>query len=371
MRLDSNKIDFLFRRTLRLAEGGWGDTHPNPMVGALVVEDGEVIAEGYHKRVGGPHAEVEALQNLGRSPRSGAALFISLEPCSSHGRTPPCTQAILKSGIKQVYVACIDPNPKHSGDGISRLREAGIKVEVAGPEIRSLAERLNFIFIHNMRTGSPLIALKIAESANGMIAESHGRPSKVTEKEALFDVMNWRRLFPAICVGSGTILSDNPALTVRLKEVTTCPIRLIFDSSLSTLDSSVSIRKLFKDDYFNYTYILTTEKGMKNLASVARAKKIGINLIVMKSDGDELVSLSGLRKVLQDLGLNSLYCEGGAKLGKALLAAGEINYLFRYRSPHEFNGPDALPSPLVKNLALRDPIEKKIGPDILIHGFVQ
>lgn len=340
------------------------------MVGALVVENGEVVGEGFHREAGAPHAEVEALRSIGRLPLPGASLFISLEPCSSYGRTPPCTEAIVRSGIKRVFVASIDPNPKHSGEGISKLRKAGVEVEIAGSEIQSLAERLNFIFIHNMLSGSPLIALKIAESANGMIAEKRGTFTRVTQEEALGDVMNWRALFPGICVGCGTILSDDPALTVRLPGKTSCPIRLILDSSLSSLETTVSNRKLFEDEFSSRTYVLTTKKGLKKSDRVARATKLGINLIELESNDEGNVSLTGLPKGLKELGLNSLYCEGGARLGKALLEAGEVDYLFRYRSTKEFRGPDALPSPLPRELSLRSSIEKKLGPDELIHGFL-
>ena len=129
---------------------------------------------------------------------------------------PPCTDAILHSGIQTVYVAGLDPNPRHAGNGIEILREKGLNVELASPDIQERAGRLNFIFNHNMQTGRPMIALKLAESANGKLADEAGRPSRVTESEARADMMHWRRLFPAICVGSGTVLADNPSLTARL-----------------------------------------------------------------------------------------------------------------------------------------------------------
>ena len=213
------------------------------MVGALVVERGEVVAEGYHHACGEPHAEIEALASLGRKPDPDAAMFVSLEPCSTHGKTPPCTGAILESGIKKVFVACADPNPNHSGTGLDLLRNSGLEVELGDERVQAQAERLNFIFNHNMKTGSPLIALKLAESANGMVAECMGQPSLVTGKEAREDVMLWRRLFPSICVGSGTVLADDPSLTARLPDKTWCPFRILVDSSLSTLGDEVAPAK--------------------------------------------------------------------------------------------------------------------------------
>ena len=190
----------LYGRVLELARKGWGSTHPKPMVGALIVEKVEVVAQGFHQKSGGPHAEVEALNSLGRQPSPDASIIISLEPCSTHGKTPPCTDAILHSGIQTVYVAALDPNPRHAGNGIEILREKGLNVELASPDVQERAGRLNFIFNHNMQTGRPMIALKLAESANGKLADEAGRPSRVTESEARADMMHWRRLFPAICV---------------------------------------------------------------------------------------------------------------------------------------------------------------------------
>ena len=192
------------------------------MVGAIIVESGEVVADGYHKRAGSAHAEVEAFSKLGRRPMYGASMYVSLEPCSTHGRTPPCVDAIVQSGIKNVFIACLDPNPEHAGKGIEIMKKAGLSVHLGSKEIQAQATRLNFIFTHNMLTGRPLIALKMAETQNGMIAEIRGMPSRITEDEARANMMNWRRFFPAICVGAGTVLSDNPSLTARLSNEIWC-----------------------------------------------------------------------------------------------------------------------------------------------------
>ena len=202
--MEESEKKFFFDRTLELANLGWGNTHPNPMVGAVIVEEGEIAAEGYHQLAGSPHAEVEAIRCLGRIPKKGASIFVSLEPCSTTGRTPPCVHAILEAGIKKVYIGATDPNPYHSGRGIEILRESGVYVEMACEEFQSRATRLNFIFNHNITTGTPLIALKLAESSNGMLAEVSGQPSRITENLARSNMMKWRRLFPAICVGAGT-----------------------------------------------------------------------------------------------------------------------------------------------------------------------
>ena len=370
MNLNDKQKERFFGRVLELAQKGWGSTHPNPMVGALVVERGEIVSEGYHHACGQPHAEVEALASLGRKATPDAAMFISLEPCSTHGKTPPCTGAILESGIKKVFVATTDPNPKHAGRGLALLTNAGVAVELATEPIQARAERLNFIFNHNMRTGDPLIALKLAQSANGMVAERSGYPSSVTGEEARQDVMRWRRHFPAICAGAGTVLADDPSLTSRLPSETWCPMRIIVDSSLSTLGDQVVPRKVYVDEFSDRSIVLTTSKGMGNIHRVARAKDLGVRLVeVEESDGGG-VDPSSLRSVLSELSLNALYCEGGPTFARSLLGSGQVDYLFHYRSPKHFEGEDALPGPGLDAYPVRDPIEEEFGDDKLIHGFL-
>jgi len=368
--LDDDPKEKLFARVLKLAQEGWGRTYPNPMVGALIVERGEVVAEGYHHACGEPHAEIEALASLGRKPDPDAAMFVSLEPCSTQGKTPPCTGAILESGIKKVFVATTDPNPEHAGRGLDLLRNAGVEVELADEPIQARAERLNFIFNHNMRTGDPLIALKLAETANGMVAERSGQPSSVTGKEARRDVMRWRRLFPAICVGSGTALADDPSLTSRLPNETWCPVRILVDSSLSTLAEGVSTRKIHVDEFSDRTVVLTTAKGTGNAERLGRAKEIGVRLIEVEESKSGGVDPSCLRSVLSELNLHAVYCEGGPTLARALLESGQIDYLFRYRSPKLFEGGDALPGPGLDGYPVREPIEEMLGEDRLTHGFL-
>lgn len=368
--MDELNKEALFRRTLELARKGWGNTHPNPMVGAVIVEGGEVTAQGYHRLAGTAHAEIDVLKDLGRSPRPGASMFVSLEPCSTSGRTPPCVDAIISSGIKKVFVATKDPNPKHAGRGVELLRAAGIKVELAGQILQMEATRLNFIFNHNMDKGRPLLALKLAETSNRMLAGAAGKPSRITEDEARTDMMNWRRLFPAIAVGSGTVLADNPSLTARLSEKIFCPARLVIDSSLSTLEESLPIRKLYSDEFAPQTKILTTSKGLENTPAVDFAKRLDITLIEVEGNERGQMKISQISQILQELELNALYCEGGAHLAQSLLEGGLVNYLFRYRSPKVFTGSDALPSPNLDSFSVREPITYQLGVDQLIHGFL-
>ena len=359
-----------FQTTLDLASKGWGTTHPNPMVGALIVRDQEILARGYHEKAGGAHAEVAALEQLDGVSAKGADMFVSLEPCSTTGRTPPCTQAILDAGIRKVFIGTTDPNPAHAGKGLDLLREAGVDVELAEPDIRMQADRLNFIFNHNQNTDCPLIALKLAESANGMVSASRGKPTRVTEEDARNDVMRWRRLFPAICVGSGTVLADDPSLTARLPEETFCPVRLVFDSTLSTLADTIPDRKIYSDEFSSRTHILTTSQGMNHADSVDRARNLGVSIREMPTDKNGHIELSSIHSVLREVDVNSLYCEGGPTLAQSFLDLGLVDYLFRYRSPKIFDGPDAMPAPDLDSLTIHDSLTQSLGEDHLEHGFL-
>ncbi len=360
----------LVGRTIELARNGWGKTHPNPMVGALIVEDGEVVAEGWHERAGGLHAEIVALKNLGRQPHEGAELYVSLEPCSSTGRTPPCTVAILEAGIRKVVVGAIDPDPRHSGKGLEWLRKKGIEVLVVPPEWEELSNRLNFIFNHFVVGGHPLVALKMATSANGMVAERAGFPSRVTGEDARADVMRWRSLFPSICVGSGTVIADDPSLTARLPDQEWCPVRIVVDSSLDSLSASFAPRRVYTDEYSDRTVVLTNQRGMNNSEGLSIAENLGIRVMELPGGQDGRVRPSSIRQAVADLGLCATYCEGGPALARSMLDEGEVDYLFSYVSPKVFNSSEALHGPDLSKLSLHKPIEVGLGEDLLRHGYL-
>ncbi len=217
-------------RALELARRAWGDTHPNPMVGAVLEEGGCVVAEGWHARAGEAHAEVAALRALGRAPAPGAVLHVTLEPCSTHGRTPPCVDAVLRAGIRRVVIGTLDPNPAHAGRGVDLLRAAGAEVRVAEGAAEAACRRLNVLFNHWITRRRALVCLKVGRDAAGRTTPLPGA-RWITGEAARADVMRWRRLFPAIAVGAGTALADNPRLTARLPEGETCPWRLVIDPS--------------------------------------------------------------------------------------------------------------------------------------------
>src|SRR5258708_27838432 len=209
-----NEHDEVFiRRALTWAKRAWGATHPNTMVGAIIVEDGQVVSEGFHAEDGGPHAERNVLSALGRVPKPGATLYVTLEPCSTQGRTVSCCDAIKAAGIRRVVVGATDPNPEHSGRGFDLLREAGI--EVVTGVLEDECTDLNLIFNHWIKTGTPLLAAKSAVTLDGKNATRSGESKWITGDLSRADVMRWRRLFPAIAVGAGTLANDNPRLTSR------------------------------------------------------------------------------------------------------------------------------------------------------------
>ena len=219
--------EVFMRRALELANGVWGNTHPNPMVGAVIVEDGHIVAEGATAHDGGPHAERLALLARGKAPRPGATMYTTLEPCCTHGRTGACTEAIIAAGIKRVVVGATDPFPAHQGKGYELLRAAGIEV-ITGVLERECND-LNLIFNHWVQRGT-MLAAKSAVTLDGKIACRTGESRWITNEAARADVHRWRRLFPAIAVGAMTVLKDNPRLTARIEgQPEWSPLRFVFE----------------------------------------------------------------------------------------------------------------------------------------------
>ncbi|TVR46388.1 MAG: bifunctional diaminohydroxyphosphoribosylaminopyrimidine deaminase/5-amino-6-(5-phosphoribosylamino)uracil reductase RibD [Puniceicoccaceae bacterium] len=371
MKTESDREAWM-RRALAAARRGWGETHPNPMVGALIVEGGEVVAEGWHRRAGEAHAEVEALRALGRDPAPDAVLVVTLEPCSTTGRTPPCTEAILRSGIRRVVVGAIDPNPAHAGRGLEVLRQAGLTVES-----RILADDcsdLNLLFNHWMEQGGPLLAAKCALTLDGRIATRTGASRWITGPEARADVMRWRRLFPAIAVGAGTVLADDPRLTSRIEEeAVTCPRRIIFDGLLRVAMAK-ELPGVFTDEFRDRTVVVTTEQAGTGYAR--RLEREGVEVWVLPAQGRR-VDLGAFRERCREEGILGVYFEGGADLMSELLRRRQLDYLFCYRAPVLLADEKARAAfrglrtdRLEQALRLEEVRHATFGPDQLIRGRV-
>lgn len=346
-------------RALELARQGWGDTHPNPMVGAVLTEGGAIVAEGFHARAGEPHAEVMALRALGRRPAADATLHVTLEPCSTHGRTPPCVDAILAAGLRRVVVGTVDPNPLHAGRGLDRLRAAGIDVRLAVGPVERACRRLNFLFNHWVARRRTLLALKVARDATGRTAPRAGE-RWITGETARADVMRWRRLFPAIAVGAGTALADNPRLTSRLPGGDFAPWRLLLDRSGRTAGQGQL--NLFSDPHRARTVVAVDPRraGPERLAWFK-----GQGLAVWEIADDAF-----LARVLDratEAGWLGLMVEPGPSLGQALLAAGLVDHGLVYTAPAGRADP-AAPAWLAGELPLVDADRIALGEDRLDEG---
>ncbi|HTB81620.1 MAG TPA: bifunctional diaminohydroxyphosphoribosylaminopyrimidine deaminase/5-amino-6-(5-phosphoribosylamino)uracil reductase RibD [Opitutaceae bacterium] len=363
--------EFFMRRVLELARRGWGDTHPNPMVGALVVENGEIVAEGFHARDGAPHAERMALQALGRKPKPGATLYVTLEPCSTPGRTGACTEAITAAGLKRVVAGATDPNPAHAGRGFDLLRAAGIEVTTGVLE-RDCVD-VNLIFNHWITRGLPFFAAKSAVTLDGRIACRTGESKWITGEAARADVMRWRRLFPAIAVGAGTILKDDPRLTARQGGEEWCPVRFVFDGLLRTV-ADRGLPQVYRDEFRERTIVVTTPHG--GMGYVRKLRESGVQVWIMPTPTPR-VGLADFRKKCAEERITGVFFEGGAQLVSEFLQARELDYLFVYRSPVLFADDKAkgmfsgLRTEKIENaVRLVDVRHESFGDDILMRGRV-
>lgn len=282
---------------LRLARLGEGLTRPNPPVGAVVVRHGRLIGRGWHRKAGGPHAEVYALRQAGRHAR-GATLYVTLEPCSTRGRTPPCTDAIRKAGIKRVVAAITDPNPRHAGKGFKLLREAGLEV-VSGIGSEDARELLS-PFAVSMLCRRPYITMKLAESLDGRIADSIGRSKWITGPAARAAVQGFRRRVDAVLVGAGTVLADNPSLLPRPAKGRS-PFRIIVDTTGKVPVTS----RVFTDGFASQTVLATTKRcPARRQADYAKS---GATVLVLPSAANG-VSLPALMRSLHALGILHVLC---------------------------------------------------------------
>ena len=360
------------RRALEVARRVWGNTHPNPMVGALIVEDGVVVAEGATAPDGGPHAERLALLARGKPPRPGATLYVTLEPCSTHGRTGACTDAIIASGIKRVVVGATDPNPLHAGHGFDVLRAAGVEV-MSGVLERECTD-LNLIFNHWITRGGPLLAAKVASTLDGKIACRTGESRWITNEASRADVHRWRRLFPGIGVGAMTVLKDNPRLSARCPGVEEwSPWRFVFDGLLRTVVDK-NLPALFTDEFRERTIVVTTPHG--GLGYVRKLREMGIKVWIFES-ATQRVPFADFRKKCAEEQIAGVLLEGGAQLISEIIRARQLDYLFAYHAPVLFADDKAKsilgglrPERLDQAVRLTDVRHETFDGDVLMRGNV-
>ncbi len=353
-------------KVLRLAAKG--RTSPNPKVGALLVKDGRIIATGYHHAAGLAHAEIDALAKVNhRAP--GATLYVNLEPHCYHGKTPPCTDAIIEAGIREVVAGMEDPNPRVRGRGFKQLRDAGIRVRTGILEER--CRRLNAPFIRAVTTGLPFIILKSAATADGHTATKTGASRWITGDQARRYVHRLRARVDAVLVGSGTVLGDDPLLTVRWPPSYRGPMptRIVLDRRLrSPVNAHV-----FNTDA--PTWLLTTESAPRRRMEAFRAQ--GVRVIPVACDQDDDFLPSAMRRLARD-GLIEILAEPGARLAASLLFSGLVSRYLLFLAPKCFGGRDApgiLGGEGVAEVSEAIPMKwertRRLGPDLLLEASVE
>ena len=393
------------RRAIRLAGLGLGQTNPNPMVGAVIVKNGRVIGEGYHRRRGGPHAERNALASCTEDP-AGAVMYVTLEPCCHQGRTPPCTDAILENGIAHVVIGSRDPNPKAAG-GAELLRRNGITV--TEHFLQDECDAVNVVFFHYVTTGRPYVAMKYAMTADGKIASRTGASQWITSREAREHVHELRRQYTGILAGIGTVLADDPLLNCRverqrsrledhplhcgtekqtagsenrplnclaeeessgledgLSEPPRQPVRILCDSCLRIPTDSRICRTAGQ-----YRTVIAYTHGTRRKRSALEA--LGITLLELPEENGR-VSLPSLMDALGRMEIDSILLEGGGTLNEAMLRAGLVQKVYAYIAPLLLGGRDAktpvegigFPTP-GEGIRLSSPAVSSVGSDLLLE----
>lgn len=346
-----------------------GRVSPNPMVGAVLVKKGEIIGLGYHHQAGSPHAEINVLKKAGKKARN-ADLYVNLEPCCHYGRTPPCVDAIIESGIKRIMIGITDPNPLVSGKGIARLKSAGTTTQVG--VLEEACSKLNEVYLKYITKKIPFVMLKVASSLDGKIATRSGDSRGITAQESLRFVHRLRDQCDALMVGIGTVQADNPLLTTRLKgKVGKDPIRVIVDSSLRISPQA----RLFNPHSQAGVIIATTQKAPRGKKE--RLEKIGAKVITVGSANGK-VDLKKLMVALGKLEITSLLIEGGTKIITSALKDDIVDKIFFFYAPkilggHAAHGITAGEGVeyVIQALTVQDLKVKRQGEDVLVEGYIR
>lgn len=356
------------RRALELAARARGRTSPNPMVGAVVVRQGQVVGEGYHQRAGTPHAEVHALREAGELAR-GATLYVSLEPCNHHGRTPPCTEALIAAGVAEVRMAMLDPNPIVNGGGRARLEAAGVRTVVG--ECEAEARELNEVFLTYITAGRPFVIAKFGASLDGKIATRTGESRWITGEVARQRAHEVRDTVDAILVGATTVVVDNPLLTTRLpgRDVRH-PLRVVLDSrGRAPLEAHV-----FDPNLPGKTLLATTAAFPAERRPALEGR--GVEVLSLPSDEHGRVDLGALVRALGQRQVTSLLVEGGGTVLEACFRARLVDKVLAFLSPVIIGGreaPSAVSGEGIARLADAPHLERVrvewVGEDLLVSGY--
>ncbi len=354
------------RIAIDLAERGRGWTAPNPVVGAVIVKDGRIIGQGYHRRYGELHAERNALADCKESP-AGATLYVTLEPCCHYGKTPPCTEAILAAGISRVVIGAMDSNPLVAGKGAAILKSHGVRVDTG--ILEETCREQNRIFFHYMKTKRPYVTFKYAMTLDGKIATETGASKWITGEAARNQVQQLRHAHRGIMVGVGTVLADDPHLNCRMPEGRD-PVRIVCDSRLRTpLDAQV-----VQTAGTQRTILATC---CRDTARIKEYESTGCEVLILPQKG-YAIDLSALMEELGKREIDSVLLEGGGTLGSAALAEGIVNEIYAYVAPKIFGGVKAKTP--VGGIGVATPQEayrladvktSRVGEDILITAKVE
>jgi diaminohydroxyphosphoribosylaminopyrimidine deaminase/5-amino-6-(5-phosphoribosylamino)uracil reductase len=352
---------------LSIARNGYGRVSPNPCVGALLVKNGSIIGEGYHEYFGGPHAEVNAINNAGGNV-TGSTLYVNLEPCNISGKTPPCTDLIIRSGIRNVYIGIKDPNPRVAGRGIRQLRNTGIKVTCG--ILEDDCRRLNEPFLKFITTGLPYVAVKIAQTLDGKIADGHGNSKWISNIKSRVYAHTIRSRYDAILVGAGTVRTDNPQLTVRLAPGKN-PIRVIVDGRFSSPKSS----HVFTHQRQCPTIILCDQRSLTTSPIKKRYLETkGVKIKTFKTRQPGRIPPEEILEYLGSLGISSVLIEGGAQIISLFLAHRVVDKLYLFTASKilgtGLSAGEYLPAlRLGDALVLSDSNVLKIKNDLLIESY--
>jgi len=375
-----NPLPFM-RQALRLARRSFGRTSPNPMVGALLVKRGKIIGRGWHRRAGMPHAEIEALRDAEKRRNSalGATLYVTLEPCCTHGRTPPCTEAIIAAGIKRVVVGATDPNPQHAGKGFKILKNAGI--ELVHGVLADECTRLNEAFNHWIVNDTPLVTVKAAMTLDGKIATASGESKWITGDQARAHGMKLRQGSDAILVGVNTVLADNPSLTVRgniqhpASSIQHPKLRRIVLDSMARTPVTA---KVVADEHAELTTIVVSKRAPKSrVAALAKRVRVLVCPPSRITHHASRINLPWLLKTLGSENITSLLVEGGGEVNASFLMDGFAQRVAFFYAPKILGGRDSRRAvagdgaqSLAEILHLTDVEWRQFGPDLLLTARV-
>jgi diaminohydroxyphosphoribosylaminopyrimidine deaminase/5-amino-6-(5-phosphoribosylamino)uracil reductase len=357
------------RRALMLAKRAVGSTSPNPMVGALLVRDDVIIGEGFHKQAGKPHAEIEALRDAKRRGNAvrGAALYVTLEPCCTFGRTPPCTTAILEAGITEVYVAAVDPNPAHRGRGLDLLRNSGVKVTTG--LLEQEATQLNKFFNHWIQHRLPFITLKAAMTLDGKIATRTRQSKWITSEASRVYAMRLRQRHDAILVGIGTVLADNPSLTLRGRRKRTPLVRIVLDPAAETPLNSNLLKNQAQGKTILFTGTAALAEKVRQLSQVAQVYSV-------QCAGKQL-DIQAVLSTLAQLNITSVLVEGGGETHAQFLQAKAAQEIAFFYAPKIVGGSEARRAVGGVGLAPDQKVSlsamswRSFGPDLFLSGKIQ